>query len=399
MESSHASNNSGPSQKINLWRAFLSNVDSETAEVYERAVRLFCDYMGYTLEVASERAGPNDIVNFASMLRNKGLASNSIRLYLSGVKKFYEVCDLPYSPTKLKLVVPKKRPEKENNEIPKSLAKEIILSAPPAKKLLFHFLWATGVRIGEALMIRKKDVSLGDVPKVVIKTEKTNRPRIVFLPSDLVARMKPKLERMGEDDYVFAVSYDPRRPLNRDKVGFAFRQTLRKNSLLVKDQSGRGYTYSLHSFRRSYESNLARAGVHPMIIKFLLGHSQGVEDHYLRLDEKTLFNEWKKAEPILRLDIEEKEIEDRVAELEKEVKILNEQINMMAAIIDALAAPTAEKFEGKSIPELGMELRRRAAEIKDTMDKGLYPRPEDLANFTVMVGVLAEKIKKLKPKK
>jgi predicted nuclease with TOPRIM domain len=139
---------------------------------------------------------------------------------------------------------------------------------------------------------------------------------------------------MNDDDYVFAISYDPRRPLNRDKVGFAFRQTLRKNGLLAKDQSGRGYTYSLHSFRRSYESNLARAGVHPMVIKFLLGHSQGVEDHYLRLDEKTLFNEWKKAEPILRLDVEEKETEGRVAELERQVEEMRQTISELREIAE-----------------------------------------------------------------
>jgi site-specific recombinase XerC len=51
-------------------------------------VRLFCDYMGYSLEYAAERAGPNDIISFASMLKNRGLASNSIRLYLSGLKNF-----------------------------------------------------------------------------------------------------------------------------------------------------------------------------------------------------------------------------------------------------------------------------------------------------------------------
>jgi hypothetical protein len=29
--------------------------------------------MGYSLEYAAERAGPNDIISFASMLRNRGL--------------------------------------------------------------------------------------------------------------------------------------------------------------------------------------------------------------------------------------------------------------------------------------------------------------------------------------
>ena len=39
-----------------------------------------------------------------------------------------------------------------------------------------------------------------------------------------------------------------------------------------------------------------------MAIKLLLGHSQGVEDSYLRLSVNDLVAEWRKAEPNLRLD-------------------------------------------------------------------------------------------------
>jgi integrase len=290
---------------------------------------MFCEHLGYTVEAAAEKAGPDDIVSFAALLRNRGLASGTIRLYLSGVKKFYEACELPYSAVKLRLVAPKKRVEKETYEIPRALAKEIIISAPPAKRPLFHFLWATGARIGEALAVRKRDISLGETAKVAIRTEKTNKPRIVFLPSDLVARLRLRLAKIGDDDFVFSTIHDLRRPLNPNKVGALFRLLLLRSGHLAKDNSGRGYTYSLHSFRRSYETNLARAGVHPMVIKYLLGHSQGVEDHYLRLDEKTLYNEWRKAERLLRLDAEG-ELEDKVKELEEQVKALTRDLVALA---------------------------------------------------------------------
>jgi integrase len=325
----HTRDSDGARDKIKIWQAFLANLDRETAEIYSRAMRIFCEHLGYTLEAAAEGARPDDIVSFAALLKNKGLASGTIRLYLSGVKKFYEACELPYSAMKLRLVAPKKRVEKETFEIPKALAKEIVLTAPSGKRALFHFLWATGVRIGEALVVRKRDVSLGDVPKVVIRTEKTHRPRIVFLPSDLVARLRPRLAKIGDDDLFFSTIHDPRRPLNPNKVGALFRLLLLRSGHLAKDSSGRGYTLSLHSFRRGYETNLARAGVHPMVIKYLLGHSQGVEDHYLRLDEKTLYNEWRKAESLLRLDADA-ELEDKVKALEEQVKALTRDLVTLA---------------------------------------------------------------------
>jgi integrase len=385
----HTHDKGGESQKIKVWQAFLTNLDQETAEIYRRAVRMFCDHLGYTVEAAAEKARPDDIVSFAALLKNKGLASGTIRLYLSGVKKFYEACELPYSAVKLRLVVPKRRVEKETNEIPKDLVKEIVLTAPPGKRPLFHFLWATGARIGEALAVRKRDIALGETAKVVIRTEKTNRPRIVFLPSDLVARLRPRLERIGDDDLVFSTIHDPRRPLNPNKVGALFRLLLLRSGHLAKDNSGRGYTFSLHSFRRSFETNLARAGVHPMVIKYLLGHSQGVEDHYLRLDEKTLYNEWRKAERLLRLDANA-EVDERVASLEKQVEVLTQMVRIMASDLLAALAEGPAREKSQLPPErLGADLMSIVQRIgPDKVER------EDLRELLLTLGGIYGKIKK-----
>ena len=374
--------------KIKIWQAFLANLDRETAEIYRRAVRMFCEHLGYTLEAAATGARPDDIISFAAMLKNKGLASGTIRLYLSGVKKFYEACELPYSAVKLRLVAPKKRVERETYEIPRALAKEIILAAPPGKRPLFHFLWATGARIGEAVAVRKRDISLGETARVVIRTEKTNKPRIVFLPSDLVARLRPRLAKIGDDDLVFSTTHDPRRPLNPNKVGALFRLLLLRSGHLAKDSSGRGYTLSLHSFRRSYETNLARAGVHPMVIKYLLGHSQGVEDHYLRLDEKTLHNEWRKAEHLLRLDADA-EVDERVASLEKQVEALTHVVRIMASdLLAALAEGPAREKSQLSVERLGSDLMALAQRL------GPEVEPKDLREFLLTLGGIYGKIKK-----
>jgi hypothetical protein len=42
--------------KIKIWQAFLANLDRETAEIYRRAVRMFCEHLGYTVEAAAEKA-------------------------------------------------------------------------------------------------------------------------------------------------------------------------------------------------------------------------------------------------------------------------------------------------------------------------------------------------------
>ena len=294
----------GEPKNLSLWQAYLLNLDDDTREVYMRALRMFCRVNGFrSLEEAAERADEQAFVEFIRALRDRSRSPNTIRLYATAVRRFYEATKRPLGQLETRLVIPKRRVMRETNAIDRELAREIVLTAPPRKRALFHLLWGTGLRIGEALALRKKDVDLAsDPPRIRVITEKTNKSRVVFLPRDLAMRLRNHITDLNDDDYVFHVEGNPRRPLNPDKVGELFRRILFKLDKLKRDSSGRGYVYSLHSFRRSYETVLATSGVHPMAIKLLLGHSQGVEDSYLRLSVNDLVAEWRKAEPNLRLD-------------------------------------------------------------------------------------------------
>jgi len=232
------------------------------------------------------------------------------------VRRFFEAVRRPLKPFDVKLVAPKRRLSRETHAIPAELMHDVLLACPPRKRMLFHLLWTTGLRIGEALSLRKRDVDLGSSPpKLKVVSEKTNRPRVVFLPEDLAAKLR-ELAGLDDDAFIFHVECNAQRPLNLNKIGETFRRILLKVDKLKKDMSGRGYVYTLHSFRRAYETTLATCGVHPMTIKFLLGRSQGVEDSYLRLAEGDLANEWRKAENALRLDIKQPVDRDYMKQLE-----------------------------------------------------------------------------------
>jgi len=295
----------GEPKNLSLWQAYLLNLDDDTREVYARALRIFCRVNGFrSLEEASEKGDEQAFVNFIRALRDRNRSPNTIRLYAVAVRRFFEAVKRPLGPMEIKLVIPKRRVVRETNAIDRELARDIVLAAPPRKRALFHLMWSTGLRIGEALALRKKDVDLeSDPPRIRVLTKKTEKPRVVFLPRDVALRLRNHIADLNDDDYVFHVEGNPRRPLNSDKVAELFRRILFKLDKLKRDSSGRGYTYSLHSFRRAYETTLATSGVHPMVIKVLLGHSQGVEDSYLRLSINDLAAEWRKAEQNLRLDV------------------------------------------------------------------------------------------------
>jgi hypothetical protein len=70
-----------------------------------------------------------------------------------------------------------------------------------------------------------------------------------------------------------------------------------------------------------------------MTIKFLLGHTQGVEDSYLRLSEKELAAEWRKAENALRLDLKQPISHDYVKQLEERLTQAMERIMKLETLL------------------------------------------------------------------
>jgi hypothetical protein len=86
-----------------------------------------------------------------------------------------------------------------------------------------------------------------------------------------------------------------------------------------------------------------------MTIKFLLGHTQGVEDSYLRLSEKELAAEWRKAENALRLDLKQPVSHDYVKQLEER----------LAQAMDRII-----KLETLLLRSRDIELRTLADELK-----------------------------------
>ncbi|MFC2035269.1 tyrosine-type recombinase/integrase [Chloroflexota bacterium] len=157
---------------------------------------------------------------------------------------------------------------------------------------LFYLLLHTGMRRGEALALKWKNVDMGlanlgiqaylsvtqSLGKVngntLIKEPKTGagRRRIALSPSlNLVLRQHKKAEEvlraslgatLTEEDYVFChsdgSSYDP------STVSHSFRKVLRRAGLPPMP---------LHGLRHSHATMLLEAGIHPRVVMERLGHS------------------------------------------------------------------------------------------------------------------------------
>ena len=319
---------------LSLWEEFLKAKSGSTARNYREAVRFFIEACGFKgLEDAAARAEEKHVVSFIRYLRDKGLSPKSVRLYYHGVKAFLELFDRPVNWGRVANLLPPKRGVRMGEAVPKNVVEAVLERIPnPTKRLAIWLIWATGLRIGEALSIKARDIDFGsNPPKLTVVTEKTHEPREIPLPSDVAEALKRHVSSLRPEDYVFHPSGTPSKPLGAEKLRKAFRAALIRAGRPEKDKSGRGWRYTPHGLRRSYESNLVRAGVYPMVVALLLGHRVGVEQHYLRLTYKDIVAEWRKAEPYLILK------EAYPADLESRVAALEEALKVYENIIDKLA--------------------------------------------------------------
>jgi integrase len=129
------------------------------------------------------------------------------------------------------------------------------------------FLAVTGLRIGEAIAIKRSDFE-GDVLKIqrriydgeanAVKSTKSNRS--LPIPSAVLERM----QALGDGEWVFrsctGTPLNPKNTLNR-----YIRPVVKAMGIEIG---------GFHDFRHTLTTKLRRGGVHPKVISGLLGHSK-----------------------------------------------------------------------------------------------------------------------------
>jgi len=175
---------------------------------------------------------------------------------------------------------------------PQDISKFLEAATETPYYALFYTLLFTGMRRGEALALRWKNVNLG-LPslslaaslsitetaytlngKYIIKEPKTpHSRRQIALPPSLVlvlqqhrAEQEEQLTLLGkpltDGDFVFA--HPDGTPLNPSTVSHAFSNIIRKAELP---------NMRLHDLRHSHATLMLQAGVHPKVVSERLGHS------------------------------------------------------------------------------------------------------------------------------
>jgi integrase/recombinase XerC len=294
------------------WLAALAHerrASAHTLRAYTDDVSRFIGFIGvHTGEIATETSlaalTPADIRAFVTQRRKEGLGAPGVHRALSGVRSFFhylareQIVDNPapraVRTPRLARNLPRPLSERDAERVRK-------VAAVPRKDdanakwiavrdvALLTLLYGAGLRISEALSLKRKDAPLGE--------------SLVMLGKGRKERVIPILPKVREamDTYVSQrpVTEAPDDPLFLSRRGKPM--SAREAQALMqrlRGELGLSERATPHALRHSFASHLLDGGADLRSVQELLGHaSLSTTQTYTKIETKRLMQVYKKAHP------------------------------------------------------------------------------------------------------
>lgn len=254
-----------------LFHLYSRNRRPNTLELNNTSIRFFLEFLKANGTTCIEAVTRKDIAAFIEHEQDRGMMPATVRGRLGSVKAFLRY--LAEEGVVRHEVLSKSVSVKVPDALPRAIAPEdvkALLSAieglrSTRNRAMILMLLRTGMRIGELLALRVKDIDLREQKVFIYEARKTGVGRVVYFSADakdaLVAWLKEKDPR---EDVLFygranlCLTYAAAR--------LVFLRTLKKAGLLNK-----GYT--VHCLRHTFASELLNAGMRLECLQPLLGHT------------------------------------------------------------------------------------------------------------------------------
>ena len=271
------------------------------------------------------------------------LAAGSIRRYLSGITKFLNYSGIKITPQEIRdnVNLPRKI-EEEKFPLTREIIQKIFQVSTYQKKALYLALLSSGMRIGEAVSIRKKHLESvhhnGQVRikiSIPAKVSKNKIGRSVFISREAHSYITNKLRQSDENDLVWGVNENRDGAVLAEQVTFG--RYLTKIGLGQRYESTNRRKISLRSFRSYFFTKASRHDHN--FAQLITGHSGYLIREYDRLTTLEKMEIYLKFEPELiiddseRLKIKEKLLEKEKSEFEKS-EIANNQLENKLSIAE-----------------------------------------------------------------
>jgi integrase len=298
-----------------------------------------------------------------------GMAPKSISLYVSALRSYFAYYDIDVIPSKFRRKVRLPKVHREDEEpLDVSDIRKILLSCNNRRlKTLILVLASGGMRVGEALAVRNKDLDLSVSPtKVHIRKEysKTRVAREVYISLEATEYLKQWLEwkyknpdrerKFSEEDLVFTV-YQSKNPRSLYmKIWHEFERLLKIVQMDEKKEGGinQRRKITLHSFRRFVKTVISNQCGQDYS-EWFLGHSKSPYWTLKEVGRREIYaTKCMKYLTFLdysALEITGKNIESKLLEKDKEIQLLKQHESYNADAIVTLSEQVRKLTEQMEI--------------------------------------------------
>ncbi len=246
---------------------------------------------------------------------------SSIRRIISSTRQYFEEFGrIDFSERKFRRMV--KLPTEIHQDpepYTKEEIREFVDTSSPQRKALYMLLKDSGLRVGEAVQLKKSDIDMNVNPVTIMiqaNYTKTKKSRISFVTRETKPFLKRLLVNKEDDELIFGASKDYRQSVNNEEVLFA--RTRKSLGYNQKYECNNRHKKNLHSFRAYCATQLAEKYGEEFAHGFI-GH-KGYLTQYIRNKDK-IAEKYLRAENSLMVyeSIEVVENDDKVERLEKAV--------------------------------------------------------------------------------
>lgn len=337
VEKFYSKSNSVGSKTVLL--SVLKNFDSFCIEVYgndsESLLEELRGDMGDALY--------NFLQDFIKYLEDKRLKPKTIASYFSTLRTYLRSQEIKISSDDIKDLI---RLPQIIQELREPLSKEhlklLLDYAKPDRKALYLTLLSSGMRIGEALSLRKNDFDLSSDPVMITiqgKYTKTKQTRKTYISSEAKTALLRILENKQNSDLVFAKSENLQAAKLSEERTF---DNLRKRcDLTEKYLDSSRHKITIHSMRAFFHTQASI--IHDEQYANALDGHQGYLEQYYRLSEEKRAELYRKLEPHLLIYVD-KSVTQIQQKLQEKTETQELQIEKLTKMVERL-----QKFIPKTI--------------------------------------------------
>jgi len=235
----------------------LRNYSSETVKAYVRYVALFARYFGRS----PEQLTPEHARQYQLHLLKRKVSWSTFNQSVCALRFFYGTTlgrktDIPRLPFGRK---PKR--------VPVVLSREEVLKflqciLPRKQRMLLTTMYATGMRVGEAVQLKVSDIDSRRMT-ILVSRGKGNKQRLVPLSPKLLTELRLFWQTHRNPVWLFP-SHKPDRPLSIASVD--------RMCARARVRAGLKRRFNTHALRHTFATELLEARVDLFSIQRILGH-------------------------------------------------------------------------------------------------------------------------------